>query len=88
MSSDGHPGVLQDLDPPAPPLAFSPYVPDLNPVGGAWSSMKSGLGNLTTTTVAQLAATIRKRLARIQRQPALIAEFHGQSGLTLEFQPP
>jgi hypothetical protein len=56
------------------------YAPDLNPAEGAWSSMKSGLGNL--------AAAIRHRLARIQRQPALIAGFLGQTGLTLESQPP
>jgi hypothetical protein len=64
------------------------YAPDLNPVEGAWSSMKSGLGNLAATTVDQLAGTMRKRLARIQRQPALIAGFLGQTALTLESQPP
>lgn len=64
------------------------YAPDLNPVEGAWSSMKSGLGNLAATTVDQLAGTMRKRLARIQRQPALIAGLLGQTGLTLESQPP
>jgi hypothetical protein len=42
--------------------------------------MKSGLD--------QLAAAIRSRLARIQRQPALIAGLLGQTGLTLESQPP
>jgi hypothetical protein len=31
---------------------------------------------------------MRKRLARIQRQPALIAGFLCQTGLTLESQPP
>ena len=64
------------------------YAPDLNPVEGAWSSMKAGLGNLSATTLDQLTATIRRRLARIQRQPALIAGFLGQTGLTLEPQPP
>jgi hypothetical protein len=50
--------------------------------------MKSGLGNLAATTVDHLAGTMRKRLARIRRQPALIAGFFGQTGLTLESQPP
>ena len=34
------------------------------------------------------AAAVRSRLTRIQRQPALIAGFLGQTGLTLESQPP
>jgi putative transposase len=63
------------------------YAPDLNPVEGAWSSMKSGLGNLAAT-LDQLAGMMRQRLARIQRQPALIAGFLGQTGLTLESRPP
>jgi putative transposase len=50
--------------------------------------MKAGLGNLSATTLDQLTATIRRRLARIQRKPALIAGFLGQTGLTLESQPP
>ena len=50
--------------------------------------MKSGLGNLAATTAGQLAATMRKRLARIQRQPALIAGFLGQAGLTPGSRPP
>lgn len=64
------------------------YAPDLNPVEGAWSSMKSGLGNLAARTLDQLTAAIRSRLSRIQRQPCLIAAFLGQTGLTLESQPP
>jgi transposase len=59
------------------------YAPDLNPVEGAWSSMKAGLGNHAAATVDQLAAAVRGRLARIQRQPALIAGPLGQAGLTL-----
>lgn len=64
------------------------YAPDLNPVEGAWSSMKSGLGNLAACTPDQLAAAIRGRLCRIQRQPGLITAFLGQTGLTLESEPP
>jgi hypothetical protein len=50
--------------------------------------MKSGLGNLAACTLDQLTAAIRSRLSRIQRQPGLIAAFLGQTGLTLESQPP
>jgi hypothetical protein len=63
-------------------------APDLNPVEGVWSSMKSSLGNLAACTLDRLTATIRNRLRRIQRQPALISAFIGQTGLTLESQPP
>jgi hypothetical protein len=50
--------------------------------------MKSSLGNLATCTIDQLAAIIRNRLGRIQRQPALVTALLGQTGLTLESQPP
>jgi hypothetical protein len=63
------------------------YAPDLNPVEGAWSSMKSGLGNLAAPTLDQLAAAVRNRLRRIQRQPGLITALLGQTGLTLGSQP-
>jgi DDE superfamily endonuclease len=64
------------------------YAPDLNAVEGAWASMKSGLGNHTATTLDQLEAMVRSRLRTIQRQPALINGFLGQTGLTLDPQPP
>ena len=72
----------------SPSCSCPPTPPDLNPVQGAWSSMKSSLGNLATCTIDQLAAIIRNRLGRIQRQPALITALLGQTGLTLESQPP
>jgi DNA-binding Xre family transcriptional regulator len=51
-------------------------APDLNPVEGAWSNMKNGLGNLgSCSAVRQLAAIIKNRLKRIQYQPALIDGF-------------
>lgn len=77
----GHPDWLTVIQLPA-------YAPDLNPAEGAWSSMKSSLGNLAACTLDQLAATIRHRLGRIQRQPALIAALLRQTGLTLESEPP
>ena len=77
----GHPDWLTEFRLPA-------YAPDLNPVEGAWSSMKAGLGNLSAATVDQLAAAVRHRLGRIQRDPVLIAGFLGQTGLTLGSRPP
>jgi hypothetical protein len=50
--------------------------------------MKNGLGNLAAGTTAQLAAAMRHQLDRIQRQPDLITGFLGQTGLTVEPEPP
>jgi hypothetical protein len=63
------------------------YAPDLNPVEGAWAVMKNSLGNLLAGTTSQLAAAMRHQLDRIQRQPALITGFLGQTRLTLEPEP-
>ena len=38
------------------------YAPDLNAVEGAWSAMKSGLGNHAAATLDQLEAMVRTRL--------------------------
>ena len=64
------------------------YAPDLNAIEGAWSAMKSGLGNHTAPTLDQLEAIVRSRLRAIQRQPDLINALLGQTGLTLEPPPP
>jgi transposase len=64
------------------------YAPDLNPAEGAWANMKNGLGNLAARNVDQLAAIVRNRLKRIQYRPGLISGFLGQTGLTLEPEPP
>lgn len=64
------------------------YAPDLNAVEGAWSSMKSGLGNHAATTLDELEALVRSRLRAIQRRPGLINAFLGQTGLSLEPPPP
>ena len=58
------------------------------PTEGAWSVMKNSLGNLAAGTTDQLAAAMRHQLDRIQRRPALITGFLGQTGLTLETEPP
>ena len=64
------------------------YAPDLNPAEGVWANMKNGLGNLAASNVDQLTAVIRNRLKRIQYRPALIDGFLGQTGLSLEPEPP
>jgi hypothetical protein len=50
--------------------------------------MKNSLGNLAPGTTDQLAAAMRHQLDRIQRRPALINGFLGQTGLLLDSQPP
>ena len=60
------------------------YAPDLNAVEGAWSAMKSGLGNHAAATLDQLEALVRSRLRAIQRRPDLINALLGQTGLTLD----
>jgi transposase len=76
-----HPDWLTEVRLPAD-------APDLNPVEGAWSNMKNGLGNLSARDVDQLAAIVKNRLKRIQYRPALIDGFLAQTGLTLESEPP
>jgi hypothetical protein len=43
------------------------YAPDLNAVEGAWSAMKSSLGNHATRTLDEVEAVVRTRLH--QRSP-------------------
>ena len=50
--------------------------------------MKNILGNLAPGTTVQLAAAMRHQLDRIQRQHSLVTAFLGQTGLTLEPEPP
>ena len=76
-----HPDWLTVIQLPA-------YAPELNPVEGLWASTKNGLGNLAACTADQLAAIIRTRLKRIQYRPDLINGFLGQTGLSLEPEPP
>jgi putative transposase len=65
------------------------YAPELNPVEGAWSAMKSSLGNLAScSTVRQLSAIMKNRLKRIQYRPGLIDGFLAQTRLSLEPEPP
>lgn len=65
------------------------YAPELNPVEGAWSVMKNGLGNLgSCSSPGQLATIVKNRLNRIQYRPGLIDGFLAQTGLSIEPEPP
>ena len=65
------------------------YAPELNPVEGAWSTMKNSLGNLgSCATPRQLATIMKNRLKRIQYRPALINGFLAQTGLSIQPEPP
>jgi transposase len=64
------------------------YTLDLNAVEGAWATMKSSLGSHAARTPGELEAMVRSRLRKIQRHPDLINAFLGQTGLTLQTQPP
>jgi transposase len=61
-------------------------APELNPVEGVWSVMKSGLVNLVKRDVDQLRDLVKQRLRRMQRRPMLLAGLLAKTGLDL--QPP
>jgi hypothetical protein len=50
--------------------------------------MKNSLGNLAARNADELAAIVKNRLKHIQYRPELIDGFLGQTGLTLETEPP
>ncbi len=50
--------------------------------------MKNSLGSLAPGTTGQLTVAMRHQLDHIQRQHSLINGFLGQTGLTLDPQPP
>nr|WP_285732656.1 hypothetical protein [Nocardiopsis sp. ATB16-24] len=60
------------------------YAPDLNPVEGVWSAMRSGLANLVPGGVDQLAALIRARLKPMQYRPGLFRGCLAETGLFLD----
>lgn len=61
-------------------------APELNPVEGVWSVMKSGLVNLVKGDVDQLRDLVKRRLRRMQRRPVLLSGLLAKTGL--EPQPP
>ena len=46
-----------------------PYAPELNPVEGIWSAMKSGLVNLAKRSIEALTSLVKTRLRRMQYRP-------------------
>jgi len=63
----------------------------LNPLGSSepgGSASKGSLGNHAARTLNELEAMVRARLRGIQRRPGPINAFLGQTGLTLDAQPP
>ena len=79
--TSAHPDWLTVIQMPA-------YAPELNAAEGVWANLKNGLGNHAAGTIDELADTVRSRLRRIQHRPDLISGFLGQTGLTLEPEPP
>lgn len=63
-----------------------PYAPELNPVEGVWSAMKSGLVNLAKRSIEALTRLIKTRLRRLQYRPTTLAGLLAKTGLDL--QPP
>ena len=63
-----------------------PYAPELNPVEGVWSAMKSGLVNLVKRSIEALTALVKTRLRRMQYRPKTLAGLLAKTGLDL--QPP
>ena len=58
-----------------------PTAPELNPVEGVWSVMKSGLVNLVKHDIDQLRSTVKQRLRRMQYRPVLLAGLLAKSEL-------
>jgi transposase len=56
------------------------YAPDLNAVEGAWSVMKSGLGNHAAATLDQLEAIVRSASGKSSDGPTLSTLFSGRPG--------
>jgi len=48
------------------------YALDLNPTEGIWSLLKRSLGNRATANLDDLAATIKRRLKKLQYRPSVI----------------
>jgi putative transposase len=60
------------------------YAPELNPVEGVWSAMKSGLVNLAKRTIEGVKALAKTRLRRLQYRPATLAGLLAKTGLDLK----
>jgi transposase len=62
------------------------WAPELNPVQGVWSAMKSGLANLAKRSIEGVKILAKTRLRRLQYRPATLKGFLAKTGLDL--QPP
>lgn len=60
------------------------YAPDLNPVEGVWSAMRSGLTNLICGDADQLAVLVHARLRPMQYRPGLLRGCLAGTGLSLD----
>jgi transposase len=60
-----------------------PTAPELNPVEGVWSVMKSGLVNLVKHDIDQLRDLVKRRLRRLQSRPVVLAGLLAKTGLDL-----
>lgn len=65
---------------------LSPYAPELNPVEGVWSAMKSGLVNLAKRDITALTSLVKTRLRRMQYRPRMLAGLLAKT--VLDLQPP
>jgi transposase len=60
------------------------YAPDLNPVEGLWSSLKTvELANLTSPTLAEVITQAHRGIERMRRTPHLAYSFLRHTGLTV-----
>jgi len=60
------------------------YAPDLNPVEGLWSSLKTvELANLTPPTLAEVIDQAHRGIERVRRTPHLAYSFLRRTGLSV-----
>jgi transposase len=60
------------------------YAPELNPVEGLWSSLKTvELANLTAPTLAEVIDQAQKGIERVRRTPHLAYSFLRHAGLSV-----
>jgi DDE superfamily endonuclease len=60
------------------------YAPDLNPVEGLWSSLKTvELANLTSPTLAEVIDQAHQGIDRVRRTPHLAYSFLRRTGLSV-----
>ncbi|MCZ4515226.1 transposase [Streptomyces sp. ActVer] len=58
-----------------------PYAPELDPVKGAWDSLKKNLANLAPHSIEELDPLVKRRLRHLPQHPALLDGFVAGTGL-------